>query len=239
MPSEAERFRNRVQARHGPRSATQQSAQREVAPPCGPVRRQRLCRVTTAAGVEPADRGHIGGDEPAIEANRQQQDPGRRRRLLHVGRVIVLGRPWVDSILCTHTAGPLSWLVGSGTSSRRNAASRSEASSALLAVAAAGNALITNAVPRGTVPKRGLIRCRSWRVTRWRTTELPTALLTTKPAFADSSYPNSACTTRRRRLARTPPRITARKSTLRRKRASAGSTQRLVCRLLVCQPESR
>jgi hypothetical protein len=115
--------------------------------------------------------------------------------------------------------------------SLRSEASRSEPSSALFAVAAGGNALITNVVPTGKVPSRADTRWRSRRLTRWRTTELPTALLTTKPALAASADPGgsvvSAWTTRRRLPALTPRRRTTRKSSLRRKRAAAGNTARL------------
>jgi hypothetical protein len=115
--------------------------------------------------------------------------------------------------------------------SRRSEASRSEPRSALFAVAAGGNALITNVVPAGKVPSRPATRWRSRRLTRWRTTELPTALLTTKPALAASAGPGgsvvSAWTTRRRLPALTPRRRTTRKSSLRRTRAAAGNTARL------------
>lgn len=53
-------------------------------------------------------------------------------------------------------------------------------------------------------------------------------MLTTKPALLLPSFERSTCNTKRRRPARTPPRITARNSSLRRRRASAGSTPRPV-----------
>lgn len=97
-----------------------------------------------------------------------------------------------------------------------------------MAVAAAGSARTTNALPSGKVPSLCATRCRSRRVTRCRTTELPTALLTTKPALRGCPGSTSACSTKRRRPVRTPPRITARNSSLRRRRASAGNTPRPV-----------
>lgn len=149
-------------------------------------------------------------------------------------------RRWSRSrwLACHYTADPLSggrvWrdfpltAKDSDSPRRRNDASRSEPSSALDASAAGGSARITNEHPGGSVPIRAEMRCRNRRVTRWRTTEFPTALLTTKPALAakaasDGSVVN-AWTTRRRLPALAPRRITARKSSLRRKRAATGST---------------
>lgn len=114
----------------------------------------------------------------------------------------------------------------SGTrASFRSAESRSEPSWLLLARAAAGSARTTNVAPSGRVPSRSATRCRNRRVTRCRTTAFPTALLTTKPALVTPpGRSRMACTTSLRLPAFTPPRMTVRKSSPRRSRASAGST---------------
>jgi hypothetical protein len=206
---------------------------------------QRFHRVQTAARIEPAGRWKERGDDLAIELYGQQQNPGDRPG--PGGPRRVGGRGCSGFV---HTAGPSSEDPVSarsvpsrgrarrddrpdrcpGTSpSRRSAASRSVPSSMLVAVAAGGKARMTNELPAGSVPSRSATRCRSRRCTRCRTTELPTALLTTKPARASFSDPGgsgwfTAWTTRRRRPARAPRRMTARKSSLRRSRAAAGST---------------
>jgi hypothetical protein len=63
-----------------------------------------------------------------------------------------------------------------------NPDSRSTLSSALVAAAAEGRALITKADPAGNKANCARTSGRSRRVTRWRTTELPTFAETTKPA---------------------------------------------------------
>ncbi len=104
---------------------------------------------------------------------------------------------------------------------------RSTPSSALLAVAAAGRALMTRAVPTGSDPNCSRTRGRRRRVTRCRTTELPTFAETTNPARGGTSCRvGSRWMTKRRVPARRPPLTTAAKSAPVRRRASADSTMR-------------
>lgn len=116
----------------------------------------------------------------------------------------------------------------------RSAESRSLPRSLLLACRAAGRARTTNVAPDGRAGSRSRARCRSCLVTRCRATALPTALLTTKPTLVSTcSTPAdgfTACTTRVRRPALPPPRMTVRNSSPRRRRACCGST---------AQPENR
>jgi hypothetical protein len=221
-----ERLGHRVAARGSPWAAAQQPARGKVRASRRAEPIQRLNRVCAAARIEAATGREEGGDKPAIELQGLQQEPGDRP-----GPGDIIGH----SCGVVHTAGP-----SSGVESRLNrfnAPSRSAPSSALDAVAAGGRALTTKVAPAGTEPSRLATRCRSRRLTRCRTTELPTALLTTKPALVSGARAGAgrpagsagftACTTRHRRPARAPLRITSRKSSLRRNRAAGGSTVRL------------
>lgn len=120
----------------------------------------------------------------------------------------------------------------------RSAESRSLPRSPLLACRAAGRARTTNVAPVGRVGSRSRARCRSCLVTRCRTTEFPTALLTMKPTLVSVDIPAvdgfNACTTSVRRPAFTPPRMTVRKSSARRRRACCGSTAQTENRVLGC-----
>lgn len=165
------------------------------------------------------------GRPPVVRSHRwsvlfagEAADAWRRTHVGHGAARVVLSPP---SAFRRDSPGPPACLAGRRPS-LRSAASRSAPSSALLASAAAGSARTTNALSRFKVPRRDATRCRNRRATRCRTTELPTALLTTKPTFDSSA--SIACSTRRRRPARAPPRMTVRNSSLRRTRARAGST---------------
>lgn len=147
----------RVPAGRGPRPAAQQPAHREISPAGSAVPGQCFLRVGTAAGVEPAAGRQEGGDRLAIEAHREQKNPRDRARPRHRCRAALIRSCFA------HTDGPSSREGGSlrvppeerGTRpSRRNAESRSEPSSALVAVAAAGRARTTNELPPGSVPSR-------------------------------------------------------------------------------------
>src|SRR5436190_4457342 len=156
--------RNRVEAAGVPRAAAAKPASGQPRALQRAVHGERLDRVRAAARVEPAYRREERADEPAIEPDRQEQQPGHR--------------PWPhDSWRRCHSFS----LPDGASSSRRNAASTSWESSVLDAVAAGGSARTTNAAPGGRVPRCGRMMWRSLRVTRCRMTELPTALLTTKP----------------------------------------------------------
>jgi hypothetical protein len=182
---------------------------------------QRLDGVGTATRIEAAARRERGGDPLLVQPDRLHQNPCDRAGPALAVRLVVHR--------FSHTAPP-----SAATSlSRRQAASRSLPSSALDAVAAAGSARMTNALPGARVPSRWATRWRSRRETRWRTTELPTALLTTKPTRTGGPvrvrsmsgfWLITACTTSRDRPARRPCRVTWAKSPLRVSRAVAGST---------------
>ncbi len=112
-------------------------------------------------------------------------------------------------------------------SARSNAVSRSRASSAVGAVPAPACARTTTNEPTGIRSSRSLMRCRSRRRTAFRVTAPPTALPTANPDRVRESGsiapPVSTCTPTKRLPPRTPRRVTAWWSRVRRKRFWGGS----------------
>jgi hypothetical protein len=196
------------------------------------VNGQRLDRIGTAAGGEPAARRQRRRDPPAIEPQHDQQGPNHR-----TGRGSRSGTRRQD----THRRPPtlalldlaLSDLGAVGEpSNRRSAPSRSSPSAELLAPADAGSARTTTRAPAGSAVNRDRIRCRNRRCTRCRVTEPPTVRPTTKPTLGPASGEVSAtpgrarCTTTEPQVARRPRRTAVAKSSRRVSRAPAGSTVR-------------
>jgi len=179
------------------------------------VHLQRLHRVGAAGRVVAAGRRQHRRDEPLVPPDRCDEDStgDGHRAALHV--------PAAGCPALRHAA--------------RKPLSKSEASDALRAEAAAGKARITRSVPAGRPASLARIRGRSRRVSRCRTTELPTLEETTNPARTGADDDRSAadapacsgrsrCSTRCRVPARCPYRTTAAKSPERRNFDPAGST---------------
>ncbi len=173
---------------------------------------QRLDRVRTAAGKEPAGGRQDRRDPPTIAPQDEHQDPHQWSRL----------RPRNQ-----HRHRPPLGVVRE-PSNRRSAPSRSSPSAALLAPADAGNARTTTSTPAGSFANRDRIRCRSRRCTRWRITEPPTGRPTTKPTRGGTSTAvgRARCTTTAPQAARRPRRIAVAKSSRRVSRVPAGSNAR-------------
>ncbi len=176
---------------------------------------QRLHRIGAAGRVVAAGRRQHRRDEPLVPPDRCDEDSTGDRHPAAL-RLPAAGRPALRP-------------------AARNPLSRSEASDAPRAEAAAGKARITRSVPAGRPASRGRTRGRSRRMTRCRTTELPTLVETTKPARAGAVDDRSAadepacpgrsrCRTRCWVPARCPYRTTAAKSRERRNFDPAGST---------------
>ena len=131
-------------------------------------------RVAAAGGVVPAGGRRVGGDEPLIEPDRQDQQPGHRAR-----------SPWVQRAAHGVRSRGLAPGPARSTPARRAAVRspsvRSRSNRLEVDPAAAGSARTTRSVPPGSRPNRSRTRGRSRRVMRWRTTELPTLPDTTKP----------------------------------------------------------
>ena len=184
---------------------------------------QRLNRVLTARGREPAARGQQRAKEPLVCDDRRDKHPCRTA--WHgLFRFLRRAHSWRTAPTCR-------------LSSRPSTRSRSAARSAWRAPAAAGCARTTRRQPSGSAARRTRINSRSRRFTRLRTTAGPTARLTMKPtrtppAERPSGIPPApgatagiiACAASSRAPARFPVRITSRNSSGRRIRDSRGST---------------
>src|SRR5699024_1413202 len=108
LMGEAELLRYRVVTGRCPWTATQQPPQREVTSPGSAVPCPRSDRVGTATGIEPTDRRQQGGDDFAIDAHREQQDPCGGSCPFLVHRIPVRSRAALGRVRSSHTAGPSS-----------------------------------------------------------------------------------------------------------------------------------
>jgi hypothetical protein len=196
------------------------------------VNGQRLDRIGTAAGGEPAARRQRRRDPPAVEPQHDQQGPNHR-----TGRGSRSGTRRQDThrrppTLALLDLAPLDLGAVGEPSNRRSAPSRSSPSAELLAPADAGSARTTTRAPAGSAVNRDRIRCRNRRCTRCRVTDPPTVRPTTKPTLGSTSGEVSAapgrakCTTTEPQVARRPRRTAVAKSSRRVSRAPAGSTAR-------------
>jgi len=189
------------------------------------MRTESLQRVGTAGRLKPASRRDQRADQTPVHDNWRHEHPCRRRRngcrLLYCPRA----HRRCSAPTCRR-------------SSRPRTRSRSAARSAWHAVAAAGFARTTRRLPAGSESRCSRTKTRSRRFTRLRTTAVPTARLTIKPTFADSSgrtpgqgtaIPESGesgttrCPVIAGRPARRPSRTARRKSAGRFIRACRGS----------------
>lgn len=199
-----------IDAAQAPRVASQDSPHREPGATHGAVHAQGGDGVRGARRVVPAARREPRGHDELVTPDQAHEEPGER------------------------VANP-ALLLGAGIRAHREpraaparARSRSCPSSALVAPAAGGSARTTSREPAGSAPSRGATSPRRRRLTRFRSTAPPTAFDTTKPTVvALAGVPASRWTTTRRADPRRPRRTVEVKSTCRRMRCLAGSTELL------------
>ena len=187
---------------------------------------QRRHRVAAARRVVPAGRRGVRGDEPLVEPDRYDQQPGGRGRSPTGQRSAHGVRSRELTVGSVRLEPASSRTIPARRAAIRSPPVRSSSNRADDAPAAPGNARTTTSAATGSEVSRCRTSGRSRRVIRCRTTELPTFPDTTKPARdgPGSVGRGSRCTTRVGVPARRPRLITAAKSAAVCSRSSGGST---------------